>query len=79
MDIDLARTMVRTAFESGRALSALLPLLKAQLSPEDYQSCAHDLAEAIDKANTALISRATKAHPELVDEIDTALTQNGHY
>ena len=79
MDIDLARTMIRTAFESGRTLQALLPALEAGLPPDAYRACAHELASAIDQSNTALITRALAAHPALEVEIDTAIRDHGRY
>jgi hypothetical protein len=79
MDINLARAMIRTAFESGRVLQAILPSLDQGLPPEDYRTCAHDLAAAIDQTNTALISRALAAHPQLEAEIDTAIRSHGRY
>ena len=79
MDIDLARAMIRTAFESGRVLQAILPTLDQGLPPEEYRACAHDLAAAIDQANTALINRALAAHPQLETEIETAIRRSGRY
>jgi hypothetical protein len=79
MDIDLARQMVRAALESGRILGALFVPLKQNLSAEDYQACARDLAEAIDKANSSLIARAIEAHPILQEEIEAAIRESGRY
>ncbi|MCZ4345703.1 hypothetical protein [Devosia neptuniae] len=79
MDIDLARTMIRTAFESGRTLQAILPALEQGLPPETYRACAHELASAIDQTNTALITRALAAHPALQAEVDTAIKAQGRY
>ena len=79
MNIELARRMVRSAFECGSQLQELLPLLKEQCEPEDYRRYAHDIAEAIDKANTALISPALAAHPGLAGEIENAIQKTGRY
>ncbi|WP_332687665.1 hypothetical protein [Devosia sp.] len=79
MDIHLARKMVSAAFESGRVLGNLLPVLKQSLPPEEYRACAHDLGVAIDATNTALLARAISAHPELETEIDAAMQQRGFY
>jgi hypothetical protein len=78
MNIELARRMVRSAFECGSQLQELLPLLKEQCEPEDRRY-AHDIAEAIDKANTALISPALAAHPGLAAEIERAVKRTGRY
>ena len=77
MDIELARTMGRTAFDANRALHSILPILKAGLSEADYRSSAHDVAVAIDQVNTALLARAIAAHPDLEGEIETAIRERG--
>ncbi len=79
MDIDLARLMVRTAFENGARLQELLPLLKQQCSPDDYRRHAHQIAEAIDKTNVSLISSALAEHPQLEAEIETSIGATGRY
>jgi hypothetical protein len=79
MNIDLARTMVRTAFDANRTLQAILPMLKAGLSEADYRSSAHEVAVAIDQVNTALLARAVAAHPVLQAEIETAIRKHGRY
>lgn len=79
MDIHLARKMVSAAFESGRVLGNLLPALKQSLPPDEYRACAHALGAAIDATNTALLTRAINAHPELEAEIDAAMQQRGFY
>jgi hypothetical protein len=79
MDIELARTMVRTAFDANRALHSILPLLQAGLPEADYRSSAHDIAVAVDQVNTALLARAIAAHPALEQEIDTAISERGRY
>jgi hypothetical protein len=38
MNIDLARDVARTAFQSSRQLGDLLPTLKEHLNPAEYQS-----------------------------------------
>ena len=58
MNIELARAMVRTAFEANRSLQAILPRLKTELPEADYKAAAHDVAVAIDQVNTALLARA---------------------
>lgn len=79
MDIDLARTMVRTAFDANRTLEAILPALKAGLPEADYRASAHDLAVAVDHVNTALLTRAIAAHPGLDAEIETAIQEQGRF
>ena len=79
MDIHLARKMVSAAFESGRVLGNLLPVLKQAMPHDEYRACAHDLGLAIDAANAALLTRAIAAHPELEAEIDAAIQQRGFY
>lgn len=79
MDIELARTMVRTAFDANRMLQAILPMLKAGLPETDYRSSAHDVAVAIDQVNTALLARAIAAHPGLEGEIETAIREQGRF
>jgi hypothetical protein len=79
MDIELARTMVRTAFDTNRMLQTILPMLKAGLAEADYRASAHDVAVAIDHVNTALLARAIAAHPALEREIDDAIREHGRY
>jgi hypothetical protein len=79
MDIELARTMVRTAFDANRTLQAILPTLKAGLPEADYRASAHDLAVAVDHVNTALLARAIAAHPGLEAEIETAIREQGRF
>jgi hypothetical protein len=57
MNIELARTMVRIAFDANRTLQTILPALKAGLPEADYRASAHDLVVAVDHVNTALLAR----------------------
>ena len=79
MNIDLARHMARTAFESGALLQDLLLPLKTQCSAQDYREHAHAIAEAIDKINTALLDPALAAQPTLRGEIDASIRATGRY
>jgi hypothetical protein len=48
-----------------------------QCSPEDYQSYAGRIAQAMDAVNDALLNTAIAAHPELTVRIEADLKEFG--
>ena len=75
MDIDMARHMMRVAFQTARELQDLMGFLKENCSPEEYKDHARAIATAIDTTNVALIHRALAAYPELDSELDAKLAK----
>lgn len=79
MDIELARRMVRTAFECGAQLQDLMLPLKEQSDSEEYKRFARAIAEAIDATNMALMAPAMNEHPDLRSEIEESIKKTGRY
>lgn len=75
MDIDIARHMMRVAFQTARELQDLMGFLKTHCSPEEYEEHARAIATAIDATNVALIHRALAAHPELDEELEAKMAK----
>ncbi len=79
MDIDTARSNVRSAFRIAADLQALLPFLKQRCDADEYRTYAMDIAKAVDAVNVALLDRSIKAFPELVREIEQQIDAQGRY
>jgi len=79
VDIDLARDLVRTAFQISADLQKLLPVLKAKCPEDEYRDLARGIAQAIDFVGVGLTDKAIKSHPELKEEIEAAIAEKGHY
>lgn len=79
MNADLARHMVRVAFQTSRDLQDLMGLLREQLTAEEYKSHAIGIAAAIAGIGDALTNKALAAHPELRAEIDEKLAKYGRF
>jgi len=77
MDIDTARTTIRSAFRMACDLQALLSLLKQRCSADEHRRYAIDVARAMDAINVALLDHAIKAYPELESEIDERVSTQG--
>lgn len=68
---------VRTAFQCGRELQALLAALKADCTAEQYKAFSSGIAHAIDVINVELIDRTLAEHPQLKSQIEADLAQYG--
>lgn len=79
MDIDTARTTIRSAFRISGDLQELLLFLKERCSAVEYRQYVIDIARAIDAVNVALLNKAVKAYPELESEIEERIAVDGHY
>lgn len=73
MNVELAREIIRASLASSATLQALLPTMRSQLSPGEYRELARSVAKVIDMIGVSLIASATKAHPELMREIEENL------
>ena len=79
MDIDLARTIARSAFRSSRELGALMPKLQEKLSPDEFKAYSKAIATAIANIQLEIVNKLTAEHPVLESEIERAIKIAGHY
>ena len=79
MNIDLARDVARTAFQSSRQLGDLLPTLKERLNPDEYQAYAKAIASAIAAIQLDLVNKVLADHPGLEAEIEASIAKHGRY
>jgi hypothetical protein len=79
MNIELARDVIRAAFQSTSELGKLLPTLKEQCNPAEYRTYALGIAAAIDAIMTNTINRAVQTYPDLAKEIDEQIAKHGRY
>jgi hypothetical protein len=79
MDIDLAREFARSSFRISAELQELLPDIKRRCSEEEYRELARGIAKAIYSVGVALLNKALAAHPELEQEIEAAIANDGRY
>ena len=77
MDSRLAWHVISVSFRVSRELQALLPILKEQLSAEEYQDYAQGIARSIHAITTALIGKSIASHPELADRMEADLAKFG--
>ncbi|MGE0061384.1 MAG: hypothetical protein AB7T86_04815 [Xanthobacteraceae bacterium] len=79
MQIELARTIARAAFRSSRELGALVPVLKRQLSAEEFGIYSKAIATAIASIQVDIVNKLTTEHSGLEAEIEVAIKRDGHY
>lgn len=79
MDLETARTVIKTALESAAALQQLIPLLKASCTPTEYRDLARGIAQALDGIGINVLERAFAAYPELRAEVDASIAATGRY
>jgi hypothetical protein len=75
MEKDMARHVIRVAFQCSGELQELLNVLKERCSTEEYRNYALGIASAIDGISVALTNKALASHPDLAGEIETNLRQ----
>lgn len=76
MEKDVARQIVRVAFQCSAELQDLLRTLKDRCSADEYKTLALDIAKTVDAIGTTLIDRALSSHSDLADEIDANLKRS---
>ena len=79
MDADLARHVVRVAFQSARELEALLIPLKTHCSTDEYATYSRAIATAIASIHLEIVNRVTSSYPALESEIETKIEKYGRY
>jgi hypothetical protein len=79
MDKDVARHVVRAAFQSGRGLSELLGLLKANCGAAEYEAYSRGIAGAMASIQQEVIDRVLSNHPELKAEIEQSIAKYDRY
>jgi hypothetical protein len=79
MDTDLARHVIRTAFQSARELESLLAPVKAHCSAEEYAKYSKAIATAIASIHLEIVNRVTSDQPGLEGEIEAKIAKYGRY
>lgn len=79
MHIELARTVARAAFRSSRELGALVPMLKQQLSADEFDIYSKAIATTIASIQIDIVNKLTAEHSGLEAEIEAAIKRDGHY
>ena len=73
MNEDVARHLIRTAFQIARELQGVMMLLKHHLDEAEYAAHARRLASALDAVNVALLDEAFTKHPQLRTEVEASI------
>jgi hypothetical protein len=77
MEKELAKHVIRAAFQSASRLEDLLPLLKEHCDETEYGEYRMAIAKAIYGIQNELLKKAFSAHPQLEVEIESDINKYG--
>lgn len=77
MNDDLARSVVRAAFQSMSELTNLLPLLKQHCDPQEYLVISRAVASATGHIGIDVLDAVFSLNPNLEQEVDAKIAQYG--
>jgi hypothetical protein len=77
VDRDTARALATAAIKSSSTLTSLLPTLRKNCSPTEYDELRKSISGIAGDISVDVLNRIFELHPDLEDELDEVIRRDG--